>query len=91
MLQRKSSPDVGQQFAANLLLSCFAPGQNASRSGKDSQAHSTEHSRDLVGANVTAQARATDSPQSRNGARPIHKFIDDLDSRIRTARIDGII
>src|SRR3954463_3124394 len=29
-LQRKSSPDVGQQFAADLLFSCFAPRQNAS-------------------------------------------------------------
>src|SRR4029453_4585654 len=87
----KSLPHVGQQFAANLLLSCFAPRQNASRSGKDRQTHSTKDPRDFIRADVTAQTGATDPPQSRNRARSIHKFIDDLYSRVSGARVDRVI
>src|SRR4030095_14743801 len=61
----KSFPHVGQQLGADLLLSCFAPRQNASRSGKDRQTHSTKDPRDFIRAAVTAQTGETAPPHSR--------------------------
>src|SRR5205814_9124602 len=50
-------PHEGQQLAADLLFSYFAPRSNASRSGKDRHTHSTEHQPDFIRANITTQPR----------------------------------
>src|SRR5207247_10359817 len=81
----------GQTLAPGFLLSCFAPRHTTSRSGKDPQTHSTKHSRNFIRANIPPQPGAADPPQSCNRARPVSKLVDELDSRMRAARVDRVI
>src|SRR5216684_7459025 len=81
-------PNVGQQFAADFLLFGFAPREQTARRGKNRHAHAAKNARDFIGADVTAQSRATHAPQASDRARAVHHFVCNLDPRMRRARVD---
>src|SRR5687768_2847791 len=60
----KSSPDVTQQFAAEILLAGLNAGHQAFGRGHDRRAQTAAHTRDVVGRYITAQAGPADAAQA---------------------------
>src|SRR6059036_2562648 len=62
------SPDVTDQFTAQVLFAGFHAGHHAARRGDDGRAHAPEDARDFRGADVASQPRLAHALETHDDA-----------------------
>src|SRR6266540_5372049 len=70
-------PDLTEDLAADVTLARLPVGHEALVGGQDRDAHASEHTRELVGARVHAQAGLRHAPDPRDRALPVRRVLQD--------------